>query len=64
MVEFFNLDYEYIRQGVYHIEDFLPRPLALIHNSLIARCLQTGLSTIIGATKTFYVVKGNTCYPI
>lgn len=64
MIQFFGLDFEHIKQGVSHIEDFLPKPLSVIHNNLIARCLQTGISTIIGTTNRFYVVKGINTYPV
>lgn len=64
MIEFFNLDFEHIKQNLSHIEDILPRPLAIIHNNLISKCLQTGLSTIIGSISRFYIVKNNTSYPV
>ena len=64
MVQFFNMDFEHIKKGNDHIEDILPKPLRVVHNKLIGKFLETGMSSIIGVGREFYVVKGSTAFPV
>ena len=64
MAQFFDMDFEHIKQGTKQLENYLPKPLSVIHNDLIASALNGGISAIIGKRNTFFMVKGKTCYPV